>query len=70
MAGIPCNFLGLEPNFSRYDDARFAVLPIPYDCAASYQAGARNGPPAIISASQQSEYVRMSLYVPNSCPKE
>ncbi len=55
MTVIPNNFLGLEPKYSTYDDARVAILPIPYDSAASYQAGARNGPAAIISASQHIE---------------
>lgn len=49
------NFLELEPKYSAYDTARFAVLPIPYDAAASYRSGARNGPRAIISASQHVE---------------
>lgn len=55
MKATPNNFLGLEPKFSSYDDARFAILPIPYDSAASYQAGTRNGPAAVISASQHVE---------------
>ena len=46
------NFLELEPKYSSYDTARFAVLPIPYDATASYRSGARSGPRAIISASQ------------------
>ncbi|UCE59322.1 MAG: agmatinase [Phycisphaerales bacterium] len=55
MSTIPNNFLGLEPEFSAYADARFAILPVPYDCASSFQAGSRNGPGAIISASQHVE---------------
>jgi agmatinase len=55
MSTVPNNFLGLEAKFSRYDGARYAILPIPYDSAASYRAGARNGPAAIISASQHVE---------------
>lgn len=61
MSSIPNNFLGLESKYSTYDDARFAVLPIPYDSAASYQAGARNGPAAIISASQHIELFDMEV---------
>ena len=49
------NFLELEPEYSSYAPALFAVLPIPYDATTSYQAGARNGPRAIISASQHVE---------------
>ncbi len=56
MTSLPQNFLGLESEHSNYDKASFAVLPVPYDGAASYQSGARNGPAAIISASQHIEY--------------
>ena len=52
---IPNNFLELEPRFSDYQKARYAVLPIPYDGAASYNAGARHGPAAIIDASHHVE---------------
>ena len=50
------NFLGLEDRYSAYDAARFAVLPIPYDSTTSYQPGTRNGPTAIITASQHVEW--------------
>ena len=56
MDTTPNNFLGLEDKYSRYDDARFVVLPVPYDSAASWRSGARNGPAAIISASQHMEW--------------
>lgn len=55
MATIPDGFLALEPENSDYDTARFAVLPVPYDATASYQAGMRNGPRAIIAASSNLE---------------
>ena len=55
MGTISNNFLGLEREFSAYEYARFAILPVPYDSAASYRAGSRNGPAAIISASQHVE---------------
>ena len=55
MSSLPQNFLGLEPEHSSYDSARFVVLPVPYDAATSYQSGARYGPSAIISASQHVE---------------
>jgi len=55
MNSLPQNFLGLEAEHCNYDSARFAVLPVPYDAAASYQSGARRGPSAIISASQHVE---------------
>lgn len=49
------NFLGLDERFSSYERARFAVLPIPYDATTSYAGGTREGPRAVIGASQQVE---------------
>jgi agmatinase len=55
LAQIPDNFLGLPPSQSGYARARYAILPIPYDATVSFQVGTRNGPRAIITASQQVE---------------
>ncbi len=55
MASEPDRFLGLEDSESKYKRSRFAVLPIPYDGTASFLAGTRHGPRAIITASQQLE---------------
>lgn len=55
VARINENFLELPPQYSEYKRARYAVLPIPYDCAASYKPGARLGPTAIIGASHHVE---------------
>ncbi len=52
---IPDNFLGLEPRQASYASASFAVLPIPYEATTTYQPGTRDGPRAIITASQQVE---------------
>ncbi len=49
------DFLGLEAKHSDYRKSRFAVLPVPYDATVSYQVGTRNGPMAILTASQQVE---------------
>lgn len=51
----PDNFLGLPHKESQYASARFAILPIPYDATTSYGVGTRDGPRAIITASQQVE---------------
>lgn len=51
MTANPNNFLDLEPPDCLYDRSDFAVLPIPYDAATSYQSGTRNGPASIIAAS-------------------
>jgi agmatinase len=54
-AHVPDNFLGLPIEDAGYADARFAVLPIPYDSTTSFSVGTREGPRAIITASQQVE---------------
>ena len=49
------NFLALEPKHARYDTARFAFLPIPFDGCATYLRGGSKGPAAIIEASAHME---------------
>ena len=53
--GLPHNFGGLADEFCDLERARAAVLPVPYDFSTSYQGGARWGPTAILSASQNME---------------
>jgi agmatinase len=52
---IPDNFLGLPRRFANYATARYAVLPVAYEATTTYGSGTRDGPRAIISASQQVE---------------
>lgn len=52
---IPDNFLGLPDKHADYATARFVVLPMPYDATTSFGSGARYGPRAVITASQQVE---------------
>jgi len=40
---------------SRYDEAKFVVVPVPYEATTSYGKGTKNGPAAILAASQQVE---------------
>ncbi len=53
--GAPYNFGGVPAPFSDLATARVLVLPVPYDFTTSYQGGARLGPRAILSASQNME---------------
>jgi len=53
--GLPHNFGGLDEASSALDRAAAVVLPIPYDFTTSYQGGARLGPRAILTASQNME---------------
>ncbi len=61
MDGVADNFLGLPDQLAAYETARVAVLPVPYDATTSYNPGTRNGPRAIITASQQVEWYDTDL---------
>ncbi len=49
-------FLGPEPEFSRFDSAAVAVLPFPYEGGVSYGRGTGLAPKAIIDASYYVEF--------------
>ena len=51
----PFNFGGIESEYSEYGKAKIAFIPVPYDLTATYISGARNGPKAIIDASNHME---------------
>ncbi|MCL0057612.1 agmatinase [Dehalococcoidales bacterium] len=48
----PRNFAGISSPHSDWEKARVVVLPVPYDSTTSWRSGARDGPQAIIDASQ------------------
>ena len=48
------NFGGIYPDCS-LRDAKFVVVPVPYDLTSTYQSGSRRGPSAIIEASANME---------------
>jgi agmatinase len=48
---VPFNFLALNYDQSRLDQAKVVLIPVPYDSTTSLRAGAREGPNAIIQAS-------------------
>jgi agmatinase len=48
------NFGGIYPECS-LRDAKFVVIPVPYDLTSTYQPGSRRGPTAIIEASTNME---------------
>jgi agmatinase len=54
-ATTPNTFLALPPDEHDLARSRVVVLPVPYDAATSYRAGAREGPQAIVSASHEME---------------
>ncbi|MDX6677018.1 MAG: agmatinase [Solirubrobacteraceae bacterium] len=49
------DFLGLDDDHARLDDARVVVLPVPLEATVSWTGGTAGGPAAIIAASQQVE---------------
>ena len=56
MEIYPDSFLGLSPDERCYEQARYAVLPVPYEATVSFHGGTRRGPRAIITASQEVEW--------------
>lgn len=62
------SFLGIDPQDASYDDSSVALVRAPYDGTTSYQAGARHGPDALLSASKQVElYDRELDRIPADC---
>jgi agmatinase len=51
----PRNFAALPAEYSAYDRARAVILPVPYDSTASGWVGSREGPRAIVDASEMME---------------
>lgn len=54
-AGVPFNFLGLEPRLASYENARVLIWPVPFEKTVSYGTGTSGGPHAIIEASRYVE---------------
>ncbi|MBI2916548.1 MAG: agmatinase [Chloroflexi bacterium] len=51
----PGNFAGLTFEEADFAQARVAIVPVPYDAGVTFRAGARDGPMAIIAASNELE---------------
>ena len=52
---LPDNFAGISPRDAALETSKVAILPVPYDSTTDYKSGTREGPQAIISASQYLE---------------
>lgn len=50
------NFGNIEPAYQAYEEAKFVVIPVPYDLTSTYQSGSRRGPGAILDASANMEF--------------
>lgn len=57
----PFGFLAPEPQFTAYESSRVLILSVPYDATTTARAGARDGPDAIIRASQHLERYDLDL---------
>jgi N1-aminopropylagmatine ureohydrolase len=55
------NFAGLSSPFSDLSSSRVVILPVPYDSTTEWHSGARQGPQAIIEASQYLEFYDIEL---------
>jgi agmatinase len=51
----PDNFGGLPEEHSRYETSRAVIFPVPLERTTTYVSGTRNGPAAILKASQNLE---------------
>lgn len=52
---MPKGFLGLGPGDGNTPDARYQILPVPYEQTVSYGRGCARGPEAILAASHEVE---------------
>ena len=48
----PRSFAGIPREAAPFDKSKVAILPVPYDSTTEYKSGAREGPQAVIDASQ------------------
>jgi agmatinase len=55
------NFAGLLSPYSDLPSARVVILPVPYDSTTEWHSGTREGPQAIINASQYLELYDIEL---------
>jgi len=51
----PDNFGGLSEEHSQYETSRAVIFPVPLERTTTYEHGTRNGPSAILKASQNME---------------
>jgi len=55
------NFAALSPPYSDLKSSRVVILPVPYDSTTEWRSGTRDGPRAIINASQYLELYDLEL---------
>jgi agmatinase len=55
------SFAGISSEAAAFDKAKVVVLPVPYDSTTEYKSGTREGPQAIIDASQYLEFYDVEM---------
>lgn len=63
MEPISSNYFGLSEEFSSPEKSKVAIVPVPYEATTSYGKGTKNGPTAILEASQQVELFDDELWI-------
>jgi agmatinase len=58
---FPRTFAAIPEEYARFEAARAVILPVPYDHTVSGLAGSREGPRAIIDASEEMELYDLEL---------
>ena len=58
---FPRTFATIPEEYASFEDARVVILPVPYDHTASGLAGSREGPRAILDASEEMELYDLEL---------
>jgi agmatinase len=57
------NYFGLSEDYSSRDNSRVAIVPVPYEATTSYGKGTKDGPKAMLEASQQVELFDDELWI-------
>src|SRR5271155_5129441 len=57
------NYFGLEEESSSPENSRVAIVPVPYEATTSYGKGTKNGPQAVLTASEQVELFDDELWI-------
>jgi agmatinase len=57
------NFFGLPERYSTHERSQVVIIPVPYEATTSYGKGTKNGPKAVMAASQEVELFDDELWL-------
>src|SRR5271154_4999161 len=63
MEPFTSNYFGLPEDFSSHENSKVVIVPVPYEATTSYGKGTKNGPNAVLEASQEVEQFDDELWV-------